>query len=88
MVDDPSSHPEKFPTEEAQERERERLFGIIRTLMQKQLHKHPEVYAEARAEMLEVLRTGSCRPCWIPSPGAARSRWRRPGWAWRRMPGT
>ena len=53
VVDDPSSHPEKFPTEEAQERERERLFGIIRKMMQPQLHKHPEVYAEARAEMLK-----------------------------------
>jgi putative DNA methylase len=53
VVDDPSSHPEKFPTPEAQDRERERLFGIIRRLMQKQLHKHPEVYAEARAEMLK-----------------------------------
>src|SRR5581483_3258851 len=51
VVDDPSAHPEKFPTEEAQARERERLFGIIRRLMQKQLHKHPETYAEARAEM-------------------------------------
>jgi putative DNA methylase len=53
VVDDPSSHPEKFPTEEAQAQERERLFGIIRKLMQKELHKHPEVYAEARAEMLK-----------------------------------
>ena len=53
VVDDPSSHPEKFPTEEAQEKERERLFGIIRKMMQPQLHKHPEVYAEARAEMLK-----------------------------------
>ena len=31
-VDDPSSHPERFPTPEAQDRERERLFGIIRRL--------------------------------------------------------
>jgi putative DNA methylase len=53
VVDDPSAHPDKFPTDEAQERERERLFGIIRRMMQKQLHKHPEVYAEARAEMLK-----------------------------------
>jgi putative DNA methylase len=53
VVDDPSSHPEQFPTEEAQERERERLFGIVRKLMQKQLQRHPEVYAEARAEMLK-----------------------------------
>jgi putative DNA methylase len=53
VIDDPSAHPDKFPTEEAQERERERLFGMIRRMMQKQLHKHPEVYAEARAEMLK-----------------------------------
>jgi putative DNA methylase len=53
VVDDPSGHPERFPTPEAQDRERERLFGIIRRLMQKQLHKHPEVYAEARTEMLK-----------------------------------
>jgi len=53
VVDDPSSHPDRFPTEEDQRRERERLFDIIRKLMQKKLHEHPEVYAEARAEMLK-----------------------------------
>lgn len=29
LVDDPSSHPEEFPTEEAQNEERQRLFKII-----------------------------------------------------------
>ncbi len=53
VVDDPSAHPEKWPTEEAQEDERERLFDIIRRMMGKKLHEHPEVYAEARAEMLK-----------------------------------
>ncbi len=53
VVDDPSSHPDRFPTEEDQRRERERLFDIIRRLMQKRLHEHPEIYAEARAEMLK-----------------------------------
>ncbi|HOU53598.1 MAG TPA: DUF1156 domain-containing protein [Myxococcota bacterium] len=52
VVDDPSSHPDRFPTEETQERERERLFGVIRRIMQPRLHEHEEVYAEARAEML------------------------------------
>ena len=51
VVDDPSEHPEKFPTEAAQDIERERLFAILRSMMQKKLHTHPEVYAEARAEM-------------------------------------
>jgi len=53
VVDDPSAHPERFPTEEAQEAERERLFGILRRMMQKRLHQHPEVYAEGQAEMLK-----------------------------------
>lgn len=52
IVDDPSAHTDKFPTEEAQNAERERLFGIIRDLMQKKLHEKPGVYARARAEML------------------------------------
>ncbi|MCK9230425.1 MAG: DUF1156 domain-containing protein [Syntrophales bacterium] len=52
VVDDPSSHPDKFPSEEAQNTERERLFDIVRELMQKKLHERPEVYAKAREEML------------------------------------
>lgn len=53
VVDDPSSNPERFPTEEAQNAERERLFDILRQLMQKKMHEHPEVYAKATAEMLK-----------------------------------
>lgn len=53
VVDDPSEHPEKWPTEASQNAERERLFGIIRRMMGKKLHEQPEVYAEARAEMLK-----------------------------------
>jgi putative DNA methylase len=53
VVDDPSEHPEKWPTEAAQNDERERLFDIIRRMMGKKLHEHPEVYAGARAEMLK-----------------------------------
>jgi putative DNA methylase len=53
VVDDPSAHPEKWPTEEAQDAERERLFDIIRRMTGKKLHEHPEVYAEARAKMIE-----------------------------------
>jgi putative DNA methylase len=60
VVDDPSSRPDKFPTEEAQKAERERLFGIMRDLMQKKLHEKPEVYAKAREEMLK--HTGGTLP--------------------------
>ena len=53
VVDDPEAHPEKWPTEEVQNLERERLFDIIRRMMGKKLHAHPEVYEEAREEMLK-----------------------------------
>ena len=33
LVDDPSAHPEEFPTVEEQAVERERLFGILRELV-------------------------------------------------------
>ena len=39
VVDDPAAHPEKWPTEEAQNTERERLFGILRRMMSKKLQK-------------------------------------------------
>ncbi|ALC12685.1 DUF1156 domain-containing protein [Sphingopyxis sp. 113P3] len=53
VVDDPEAHPEKWPTEEEQNAERERLFDILRRMMGKKLHEAPEVYAEAQAEMLK-----------------------------------
>lgn len=53
VVDDPGTHPEKWPTEEEQNRERERLFDIVRSMMGKKLHEHPEIYAAAHAEMLK-----------------------------------
>lgn len=54
VVTDPSDDPAwKDKTETEQDTERERLFGIIRRLMGKKLHEHPEVYTEARAEMLK-----------------------------------
>ena len=33
LVDDPSSHPDKFPTGEEQEKERQRLFCVIEELV-------------------------------------------------------
>ncbi|WP_028319485.1 DUF1156 domain-containing protein [Desulfobulbus elongatus] len=68
VVDDPSSHPEKFPTEEAQNVERERLFAIVRELMQKKLHERPEVYAKAREEMLKHV-DGTLPPVLDPFSG-------------------
>ncbi len=54
VVTDPSDDPAwKDKGEHEQDAERERLFGIIRRMMGKKLHEHPEVYAEAHAEMLK-----------------------------------
>lgn len=54
VVTDPSDDPAwKDKGEQEQDAERERLFGIIRRMMGKKLHEHPEVYAEAQAEMLK-----------------------------------
>lgn len=53
VVTDPSDDPAwKDRSEAEQDAERERLFDIVRNLMAKKLHERPEVYAEARAEML------------------------------------
>ena len=51
LVDDPSAHRDRFPTEEVQEKERDRLFDIIRRLCQKKMHTKPEVFKEAFAEI-------------------------------------
>jgi putative DNA methylase len=51
LVDDPSSHPDEFPTHEAQETERKRLFGIIEDLVQWENSTNIEVLERARAEI-------------------------------------
>jgi len=51
LVDDPSAHPEEFPTEEDQERERLRLFGIIERLVKWENSNNPEVLEAAKAEI-------------------------------------
>ena len=51
LVDDPSSNLEKFPTHEAQEAERKRLFGIIEELVKWENSTNEEVLERARAEI-------------------------------------
>jgi putative DNA methylase len=52
LVDDPSSHQDRFPTEEAQRAERERLHGIIERLVPWEATRDEAVLAEARAEIM------------------------------------
>lgn len=52
LVDDPSAHPELYPTEEAQNAERQRLFGILEKLVKWENSNDPEVLDAAKAEIL------------------------------------
>lgn len=53
LVDDPSSHPDQFPTEEAQHAERERLHGIIERLVVWENIRDKQLLAEAHEEILK-----------------------------------
>ena len=56
MVDDPSSRPELFPTEEAQSQERQRLFGIIEELVKWENTTNEAVLDSARQEIRKSWR--------------------------------
>ena len=51
MVDDPSAHPDLFPTEKAQEKERQRLFRIIEELVKWENTTNETVLQQARDEI-------------------------------------
>jgi putative DNA methylase len=56
MVDDPASVPEEFPTPEAQEEERQRLFRIIEDLVQWENTTNEQVLQAARDEIWKSWR--------------------------------
>jgi putative DNA methylase len=53
LVDDPSAHPEQFPTEEVQKAERERLHGIIKRLVVWENIHDEALLREAHEEILK-----------------------------------
>ena len=53
LVDDPSSHPEKFPTEEDQNKERQRLFKILEDLVVWENSNDERVLEAAKAEIMK-----------------------------------
>lgn len=53
LVDDPSSHPDKFPTEEEQNQERQRLFRILEDLVVWENSNNERVLDAAKAEILK-----------------------------------
>ena len=84
LVDDPSSHPAKFPTEDDQKRERARLHNIIERLVVWE-NIRDEKLSPRRTTRSSSRRTGT-RPRFLTrSRGAARFRWRPSGLGYRRM---
>lgn len=68
LVDDPSSHPEQFPTEEVQRRERQRLFKIIEELVKWENSNNEELLKQAHQEILKSTG-GSPPPVYDPFCG-------------------
>lgn len=56
MVDDPSSHPDIFKTEKAQDNERQRLFRIIEELVKWESTTNESVLQQARDEIWQSWR--------------------------------
>jgi putative DNA methylase len=52
LVDDPSAHPDRFPDEESQAKERRRLFDLIEALVRWENSDSDELLAAARAEIM------------------------------------
>ena len=68
LVDDPSSHPDKFPTKDAVEEERKRLFKIIEDLVIWENSTNEGVLERARAEIRKSCG-GELPPVYDPFSG-------------------
>lgn len=68
LVDDPSAHPEEFPTEADEEVERKRLFDLIERLVVWENANDETLLAEAHAEILKST-DGSPPPILDPFAG-------------------
>jgi putative DNA methylase len=68
LVDDPSSHPDQFPTHDEQEAERKRLFKIIEDLVLWENSTNEEVLERARAEIRKSCG-GELPPVYDPFSG-------------------
>ncbi len=68
LVDDPSSHPEEFPTEADQDRERQRLFRLLEELVQWENSNNRALLDAAHKEILKSTG-GSPPPIYDPFCG-------------------
>lgn len=68
LVNDPSSNPDEFPTHEAQEDERKRLFRIIEELVKWENSTNEEILEKARTEIRKSCG-GELPPVYDPFSG-------------------
>lgn len=68
LVDDPSSHPDRFPTEEAQAQERQRLLQLLEELVKWEGGSDERVLAAAQAEIWNSCG-GQPPPVLVPFAG-------------------
>jgi len=64
MVDDPSGHRERFPTEESQDAERQRLFRLIEQFVLWENTTNETVLAKARDEIWKSWRATCAEQCY------------------------
>lgn len=69
LVDDPSSHPDRFQTDDAQRAERERLHAIIERLVVWENTRDQALLAEAYREILASTGGGNPPPIFDPFSG-------------------
>jgi len=79
MVDDPSAHPDLFPTEKAQEKERQRLFRIIEELVKWENTTNEAVLQAAREEIWQSWRRACAENADHPRAKELFDRHRLPG---------
>ena len=79
MVDDPSSLPDLFPTEKAQQKERERLFQIIRELVLWENATDEKVLQRARDEIWQSWRRACADNAGHPKANQLFDRHKLPG---------
>ena len=68
LIDDPSEHPEQFPTEQEQNQERKRLFDLIEMMVNWENSNNEERMAPVRAEILKATG-GNPPPVYDPFAG-------------------
>jgi len=78
MVDDPSSHPDLFPTEKSQEKERLRLFRIIEDLVLWENTSNETVLRNARDEIWNSWRRTCAMNADHPQSSTLFNRWKLP----------